>query len=189
MRSVFERIEEFNRGRDPHLVALKYRAMQSNVFAFYRGTCHLFYEDWPATSALNEAPAAWICGDLHLQNLGSYKGDNRLVYFSINDFDEAALAPCSWDLARFLTCLLVSAPSMKINPARAWTLCKAFLDVYTKTLARGRVRLLEEDNAVGLARALLFQVKKRSRKDFLDAHTEQSGGVRKLLIDGQHITH
>jgi uncharacterized protein (DUF2252 family) len=185
MSDVVELIREFNRGRDPRLVELKYQLMQTNAFAFFRGTCHLFYQDWPTTSLLNEAPVAWICGDLHLQNLGCYKGDNRLVYFNINDFDEAVLAPCTWDLARFLTCLLVAAPTLKISEAKAFKLCKDFVDVYTKALARGRVRPLDDDNAVGPARELIFQVKHRPRAAFLDAHTEKSGNTRKLLINGK----
>ncbi len=185
MNNVVERIRAFNRGRDPHLIALKYQLMQTNAFAFFRGTCHLFYQDWPVTSLLNEAPTVWICGDLHLQNLGCYKGDNRLVYFNINDFDEAVLAPCTWDLARFLTCLLVAGPTLKINEAKVLKLCDSFLDTCTKTLARGRVRPLDDDNADGPARELIFQVKRRPRAEFLDAHTQKSGNTRKLLINEQ----
>jgi len=185
MNQVVERIRGFNQGRNPQLLQLKYQLMQADSFAFFRGTCHLFYQDWPTTSALNAAPATWICGDLHLQNLGSYKGDNRLVYFNINDFDEAALAPCTWDLARFLTCLLVAAPLLKINEAKALALCTSFLDAYTEALAKGRVRLVDDDNAVGPAKDLLFQVKQRPRSTFLDAHTTQNGSTRKLLINGQ----
>ena len=185
MNHVVERIREFNQGRDPQLIQLKYQLMQTNAFAFFRGTCHLFYQDWSATSPLNEAPITWLCGDLHLQNLGCYKGDNRLVYFNINDFDEAALAPYTWDLARFLTCLLVAAPTLKISEAKALTLCERVLAVYTKTLVRGRVRLLDNDNAVGPAKDLLFHVKQRSRAVFLDAHTTQSGSIRQLLINGK----
>jgi uncharacterized protein (DUF2252 family) len=179
MNQVVERIREFNQGRDPHLLQLKYQLMQADAFAFFRGTCHLFYHDWPATSPLNEAPVTWVCGDLHLQNLGCYKGDNRLVYFTINDFDEAALAPCTWDLARFLTCLLVAAPALKINEAKALMLCASFLSAYTRALDRGRVRLADDDNAVGPAKDLLFHIKQRPRSAFLDAHTTQSGGMRK----------
>lgn len=187
MNQVVERIQAFNQGRDPRLLQLKYKLMQANAFAFFRGTCHLFYQDWPASSPLNAAPALWICGDLHLQNLGCYKGDNRLVYFNINDFDEAILAPYSWELARFLTCLLVAAPTLKINAAKALALCSFFLDAYTKEIARGRVRLVDDDNAVGPARELLFHVKQRPRTAFLNAHTTQNGGKRKLLIDEQHL--
>ncbi|GAC1402038.1 MAG: hypothetical protein NVSMB49_17550 [Ktedonobacteraceae bacterium] len=83
--NVFERIQHFNQGRNPHLLQLKYQVMSTNSFAFLRGSDHLFYEDWPQESLLNDAPLSWLCGDLHWQNLGSYKGDNRLVYFQMND--------------------------------------------------------------------------------------------------------
>ncbi|MFM6271696.1 MAG: DUF2252 family protein, partial [Dolichospermum sp.] len=72
-------------------------------FYFFRGTCHLFYEDLSENSGMNLAPLTWICGDLHLENFGSYKGNNRLVYFDINDFDEAVIAPCTWEIVRFIT--------------------------------------------------------------------------------------
>ncbi|WP_040579625.1 DUF2252 family protein [Methylobacter tundripaludum] len=97
-RNVIERILIFNQGRDPDRLIMKYCAMRTDAFAFLRGTCHLFYQDWPANSPLNDAPSAWICGDLHLENFGSFKGENRLTYFDINDFDEAALAPATWEL-------------------------------------------------------------------------------------------
>ena len=90
-----QRITTYNYGRDPERLSRKYAAMRADVFAFLRGTCHLFYEDWPHISTLNDAPRTWICGDLHLENFGSYKGDNRLTYFDLNDFDEAILAPCT----------------------------------------------------------------------------------------------
>ncbi len=71
---------------------------------FLRGTCHLFYERLPQQALLDDAPPVWICGDMHLENFGSYKADNRLVYFDNNDFDEA----CSrgrnlYELVRLLT--------------------------------------------------------------------------------------
>ena len=186
MQNVIERIQAFNAGHNPNLITLKFKAMRSDVFAFYRGTCHLFYQDWPTDTPLGAVPSAWACGDLHLQNLGSYRGDNRLVYFNINDFDESALAPCTWDLARLLTCLHVSANTLGMNDKKATKLCRYFLEVYTSTLAKGHIRPVEEDNAIGLARELLFQLKKRSRKDFLNAHTTLKSGKRTLHIDNIH---
>src|SRR5262245_2032658 len=113
VQRIVERIRQFNSGRSPQLLRLKYRAMRANVFAFFRGTCHLFYENWHLQSSLNHAPPVWSCGDLHLENFGSYKGDNRLIYFDVNDFDEAALAPCTWDVTRFLTSTLLAATTLK----------------------------------------------------------------------------
>lgn len=188
MQNLVERLQAFNQGRDPRLLALKYRAMRTDMFAFFRGTCHLFYEDWPANSSLNEAPAVWNCGDFHLQNLGSYKADNRLVYFNINDFDEAALAPSTWDLARLLTCLLISTRLQGLTQANAVTLCNSFLENYARTLVKAHVRTLEEEEVSGFVRDLRLQVKNRNRKGLLDARTLSSGEKRTLRIDGKHFT-
>ena len=106
---VIGRIRQFNQGRDPDRLALKYELMRQNAFAFLRGTYHLFYERLPRAPVFRQAPVTWVCGDLHFQNFGSYKGDDRLVFFDMNDFDEAALAPCTWDLVRFLASILVGA--------------------------------------------------------------------------------
>jgi uncharacterized protein (DUF2252 family) len=103
MKNIFTRIEEFNKSGIPDMVKLKYRFMGENMFRFYRGTCHIFYEDLRAKGNILPSPQTWISGDLHLENFGSFKGDNRLVYFDINDFDEAILAPASWELVRIVT--------------------------------------------------------------------------------------
>ncbi len=44
-----------------------------------------FYEDLQDVP-LPQSPNTWICGDLHLENFGSYKANNKLVYFDLNDF-------------------------------------------------------------------------------------------------------
>ncbi len=183
MTNVIERIQHFNQGRIPELLQLKYKNMQADPFAFFRGTCHLFYEDWPKESVLNTAPAVWVCGDLHLENFGSYKGDNRLVYFDINDFDEAVLAPCTWDLARLLTSILVGARSLNVNESEALCLCNCFLLKYTDALQQGQARTVERDTAIGMVKDLLASLKQRDRKKFLDNRTEENAGKRKLLID------
>lgn len=186
MSDIAERLQTFNRLRDSQLLQMKYKAMRENPFAFYRGTCHLFYEDWPADSALNTAPKAWICGDLHWQNFGCYKGDNRLVYFNINDFDEAVLAPCTWDLARLLVSIRVGAHALAMKESYANSICARFLATYTKRLARGRVRIVEEDQTKGIVHDLIFQVRTRNRTSFLDSRTTLTNGQRSLLVDGLH---
>lgn len=182
---VIERIRQFNEGRNPQLLKLKYRAMRADVFAFFRGSCHLFYEDWPKKSALNNAPPVWSCGDLHLENFGSYKGDNRLVYFDINDFDEAVLAPCTWDVARLLTSVLVAAAALKLNAEDAVALCQSYLEAYARALAKGQSRTVEKETATGLVRQLLIGLRERRRQDFLDERTEIKNNKRRFLIDGK----
>jgi uncharacterized protein (DUF2252 family) len=182
-RNAIERILIFNQGRDPDRLMLKYRAMHTDAFAFLRGTCHLFYQDWPTNSPLNDAPPAWICGDLHLENFGSFKGDNRLTYFDINDFDEAALAPSTWELARFLTSVLVGAKTLGVNHSEAIALCQCFLDSYTAALQDGKARWLERATAKGMVKNLLSGLKKRSRPEFLDNRTKFQHGKRMLRLE------
>ena len=183
--NVIERIRRFNAQRDPQRLALKYQKMRASAFGFLRGTCHLFYQDLPQTGLLNKAPLVWVCGDLHLENFGSYKGDNRLVYFDLNDFDEAALAPCTWELLRFLVSMLVGAKTLQLTDRQARTLCRYFLDAYVVAIEEGKARWVERETAQGMVRELLDSLQTRSRKSFLDSRTVVINGRRKLRADGQ----
>jgi uncharacterized protein (DUF2252 family) len=183
MATVVDRIQQFNHSRKPDLLTLKYQTMRQNAFAFLRGTCHLFYEDFPTHSPLNTAPPVWICGDLHLENFGTYKGNDRLVYFDINDFDEAVLAPCTWDLARLLTSILVAGHSLTIDATDAQALCQNVLTAYTRVLAKGQVGMVNRDTATGLVKELLDRLRQRKRKDFLEKRTQKNGKTRQLLLN------
>jgi uncharacterized protein (DUF2252 family) len=119
METLYERLTRFNMGLLPEKVALKYEAMAENAFRFFRGTCHLFYEDLAAAEPLPLSPLAWICGDLHIENFGSYKGDNKLVYFDLNDFDEALLAPASYETVRMVTSIFIAFDNLDIEPEKA----------------------------------------------------------------------
>jgi uncharacterized protein (DUF2252 family) len=178
-------IQDFNAGRDPERLRMKYRAMRASPFAFLRGTCHLFYDRLPRGGVFKSAPAAWLCGDLHLENFGSYKGDNRLVYFDINDFDEAVLAPASWDLVRFLTSLRLGLDRMAKRDETADSLCGTFLDAYAAALTLGKAYWVERETAQGLVRQLLDGLRDRSRPTFLDGHTTLARARRALRVDGK----
>ena len=186
MRNVVDSILNYNTGREPERLALKHLAMRQDAFAFMRGTCHLYYQDWPAADKLlNAAPLGWICGDLHLENLGCYKGDNRLVYFDLNDFDEAILAPVSWELGRWLTSILVAAKSLQIRKEDAVQLCRIGLDSYSAALMKGKARWLERETAKGMIRDLLNPLTLRNRKTFLDSRTKLRNEKRLIKLDGK----
>ena len=179
------KILAFNAGRDPERLQLKYRLMRRSAFAFLRGSCHLFYQQLPHTSLFNSAPLSWSCGDLHLENFGSYKGDNRLVYFDINDFDEAALAPASWDLLRLLSSVRVAAADMGLRAADSGSLCSVFLKAYAASLAQGKAYWVQRETAQGLVRDLLDGLDQRRRAEFLDTRSVVIGKKRQLLVDGK----
>ncbi len=181
--SVVARIEAFNAGRDPVRLHLKYEAMRRDAFSFLRGTCHLFYEDLDP-GLFPDAPLVWCCGDLHLQNFGTYRGDNRLTYFDLNDFDEACLAPATWDLVRFLASILVGGRTLGMNGKVIRKLETAFLDGYATALSGGKALWLERATSQGQIRTLLARLKRRTQKKFLAARTTLAKGRRKLHLDG-----
>lgn len=181
---VVRRIQAFDAGRDPERLQIKYRKMRGSAFAFLRGTCHLFYGALPRGDLFKSAPLAWVCGDLHLENFGCYKGDNRLAYFDINDFDEAALAPATWDLLRMLTSLRIAARGLSMKRSEATQACTVFLDAYGMALALGKAYWVERETAQGLVRDLLDGLRDRQRSRFLDARTQFKGRKRILLVDG-----
>ena len=182
--NIKQRIHAYNKGRDAEILALKYQAISENEFSFYRGTAHLFYEDLPKTPVFTNAPNTWICGDLHLENFGSYKGSNRLSYFDLNDCDEAVLAPCTIELARFLVSVLVGAESLSLRQKQALKLCDTFLDSYIQALQSGEAYWVERASARGMIRQLLMSLKKRSRADFINSRTKiNKKGERKIDVN------
>lgn len=184
MSSIAERIKDFNSNRLPPYTALKYQSMAENPFRFFRGTCHLFYEDLSHNDALPANPLSWICGDLHLENFGSYKGENRLVYFDLNDFDESILAPASWEIARMLTSIFTGFDALSIKKKDATQTAQLFLRVYSETLTKGKAKYLEHETANGIVRIFLEKIAERRQKDLVRQRTiEGKNGNLQFRID------
>jgi uncharacterized protein (DUF2252 family) len=181
---VVAAIRASNAGRDPERLAMKYAKMAQSPFIFLRGACHLFYAALPDSPALHQAPLAWSCGDLHFENFGSYKGDNRLVYFDINDYDEAALAPATWDLLRLLTSIRSGADELHISPREALSVSQSCLAAYRQALRRGKPLWVEAETASGLIKTLFETLQTTKRRDFLDKRTTLKDGQRSLRLDG-----
>ena len=182
---MLREIKRINAGRDPERLAMKYAKMRSDPFIFLRGSCHLFYDRLSRRGIFKSAPLTWVCGDLHLENFGSYKGDNRLPYFDLNDFDEAALAPASWELVRLLTSLWAGAQTLGAGEPECVTLCQAYVDAYADALASGKSYWLEPQTAHGPIGTLLNSLRDRQRADFLNSRSVLKGRKRVLKLDGK----
>lgn len=188
MNDVVDSLRRFNEGRDPERLAMKFARMRASAFGFLRGSCHLFHDRLPIEGAFaaDAAPHAWICGDAHLENFGCYKGDNRLAYFDLNDFDEATLAPLTWDLVRFLASVLIADEAVNATKDQSERLCGEFLDAYAAVLACGKAGWVERETADGLVGDLLEDVRRRTRPEFLDRRTQRQGRHRTIRCDGKH---
>ncbi len=127
----------------PDAFRTKFRKMARDPFAFYRGTACLFYADLAGNTGLDadktgedsqwwgeRGDRIWIQGDLHVENFGTYmSGDGRLV-FDVNDFDEAYVAPWTWEIRRFVASLALICWEKALPDRVIDELISAYLHAY-----------------------------------------------------------
>jgi len=188
MPELYERLIAYNQLLLPDMVKLKYEAMAENEYRFYRGTCHLFYEDLAKVNDFPKSPAAWICGDLHLENFGSYTADNKLVYFDLNDFDESIKAPAAWELVRLITSIMIAFDLLNIEQDKALSMARLFLKTYAETLVKGKAYSIDPRTAQGIVRDFLTAAENNNQKVILRKRTEEKKHKIVLsLTDERHI--
>jgi len=93
-------------GRLPRLLPLKYARMKASPFAFFRGAVSIMAADLAALP--NSGLQAQLCGDAHVQNLGSFAAPDGRLVFDINDFDESIRGPWEWDVKRMAASLVLA---------------------------------------------------------------------------------
>lgn len=185
MQTIVKRIENYNRNRDNKFIELKYNALAESPYRFFRGTAHLFYEDFNKKSILLNSPHTWLCGDAHLENFGSYKSVNRLVYFDINDFDEAYIGPCIFDSVRLLVSIVISGKEFGFSNGKIKQLCSFFQDEYYKQINNGHASRIEHAISSGIIKKYLDNLKLRKRGDFIKKRTVITKGNIALLKDNK----
>lgn len=182
---ILNKVLAYNSGREQERLQMKLSAMQADPFVFLRGSCHLFYEDWHTALNKLDSPKVWVCGDLHLENFGSFKAENGLAYFDLNDFDESALAPCLWEFTRLLTSLIVAQDTLKLKPKQTEALLESMTLTYASALAEGKPKWVERKTSRGLIKTLLSSLSKRTDADFLADRTNAKDKGNTLIIDGE----
>jgi len=180
-----ERIVVFNKQWDGRLLSRKFDAMAHDASSFLRASAHLFFERL-AGMALPASPLVFGSGDLHLENFGSYSGENRLTYFDQNDFDEAALMPACVEMVRFLASIMITVRLHEPDDLDPRRQAKQALDAYAQALADGKPAWIERELARGTVADLMSGLSGRSHRDQLDLFTRVGRhGRRKLLRDGR----
>jgi uncharacterized protein (DUF2252 family) len=189
--ALWEEIIAFNGDRKRKLVRLKLARMDANPFAFFRGTDHLFAAAWPELQPPDSGPAVWISGDLHLENFGAYQASDGKFRFDINDFDEALIAPCSFDLVRCASSILLAAELWQITPLVASDMVLAYLDSYRQAIDAARDssnREISFDNAPEPIWDILGATARARPEELLfkQTHLTKSGKRRIQLSDDKH---
>jgi len=185
--SAIEKIIKYNKNIPANMRGMKWNALSESPFRFYRGTCHLFADDFGELYGYKSKVKTWICGDLHFENFGSYKGENRLVYFDINDFDEAVLCSPEPELARFLTSIVIVAQQMNVGAKEVEHTLADAMHAYADTLRAGKALMMEQEVAHSVLKKYFKQLQRRNREDFILKHTVRKKGKLLLKCDGLHF--
>jgi uncharacterized protein (DUF2252 family) len=182
----------------PAAFRTKFRKMAAEPFAFYRGSACLFYADaarWSDPWVDDRTRRVWIQGDLHAENFGTYLDGDGVLVFDVNDFDEAYVAPWTWDLRRLVASVALLGWSKALSDADIDALNTAYLRSYlaaVRSFSGGsteREFALTRGNTDGPIRMVLQRSRERSRRALLDDLTEIEGedrvfrsgpGVRRL---------
>jgi uncharacterized protein (DUF2252 family) len=180
--TISQQILAFNQNRDASTIPLKYALMRESSFRFLRGSCHLFYGQIDK-DVLPASPAVWLCGDLHLENFGSFKGSDKQVYFDINDFDEAILGPALWDVVRLLTSIITASGNAGFPYTYTKTLLQQLAESYFTTLQNGKAATVEKETATGLIEELFTKTAERKEKKLIQDRADAATGFTKLLND------
>ena len=89
----------------PQLLPIKYARMAVSPFAFFRGAVSIMAADLGRLP--HSGVAVQLCGDAHVQNLGSFAAPDGKLVFDINDFDETIRGPWEWDVKRMAASIVV----------------------------------------------------------------------------------
>jgi uncharacterized protein (DUF2252 family) len=186
--SASKLILEYNSGREPERLKIKLDNMAEDLFTFFRGSCHLFVDRMEAVggSAVHTAVLAWCSGDLHLENFGTFNGDNGLAYFDVNDFDEASKQSAGWEILRLATSILIAQQKLGIDEKQAHELADMVVCSYLDALSHDQVRWLERDTATGPIGDLLKGLMDRKPDDKLKKNTDVIDGKRVIKMRKKH---
>lgn len=181
--SLLKRIDKYNAAAPTELYNLKMAALQESPFRFYRGTCHLFAEDLRKVYHPKTSIMVWNCGDAHFENFGSYKGDNRQVYFDLDDFDESFLGSPVAELTRFMTSIVIAGMQMGTTGVHIHKAINDILQTYVSTIQKRKALMLEAEVAPGAFKKFFSQMSTLNREDFIARRTIKEKGLLKLKID------
>ena len=166
----------------------KFRKMSESAFAFYRGAAALFYADVSRDDDpfLNDQTSrVWIQGDLHAQNFGTYMNGAGTLIFDVNDFDEATLAPFTWDIKRFCASLALLGFQKALSDIEIRQLITAAAQSYARQVARfaaghDRNFALSLANTEGVILDILRQARSLTRVNLLDMESDIIQGDRRF---------
>jgi len=120
-------------GRLPQLLPIKYARMKVSPFAFFRGAVSIMAADLGRLP--NSGLHVQLCGDAHVQNLGSFAAPNGVLVFDLNDFDETIRGPWEWDVKRMAASIVLAGRESGHNRIGSRSAVEVFCESYSQSVA------------------------------------------------------
>jgi uncharacterized protein (DUF2252 family) len=169
-------------GRLASLLPLKYTRMAASPFAFFRGAVSIMAADLAAEP--NTGLTVQLCGDAHVQNLGSFEAPDGRLVFDVNDFDETIPGPWEWDVKRMAASIVLAGQESEHGRLDCERAVEAFACGYCETIetlagqpilvaARHLIHRLRDAQAITAA---LAEAERAQPKDLLKRYTGQGAG-------------
>src|SRR5207249_1446903 len=76
-----------------------------------------------------------LCGDAHVQNLGSFAAPDGKLVFDLNDFDETISGPWEWDVKRMAASIVLAGRQVGQRPVMCRGAAQIFLEAYLRFIA------------------------------------------------------
>ncbi len=130
------------------LLPVKYARMKVSPFAFFRGAVSIMAADLARMP--NSGLHAQLCGDAHVQNLGSFAAQDGRLVFDLNDFDETIRGPWEWDVKRMAASIVLAGRESGHDDAACRTAAAGFAATYCASI--------KEFSGLSILRAARWQV-------------------------------
>jgi uncharacterized protein (DUF2252 family) len=165
-------------GRIAQLLPTKYARMRISPFAFFRGAVSIMAAD------LARLPhcglMVQLCGDAHVQNLGSFAAPDGKLVFDLNDFDETIPGPWEWDVKRMATSIVLAGNEAEHKRQACSDASMAFVASYCRSIAAfARLPILQvarhqihREKSIQPVHAALLQSQRANPLDLVEKFTQ-----------------
>lgn len=176
--SIIKQANVIYEKRNPELVQLKYQSMSESVTGFYRATNYIFYKDLAKTEFFTGETVS-VQGDLHLENIGSYKTGGSFSY-DLNDFDDSTKGSYTWDITRCAVSIVNTAQENGFSEKDASDFAERYLSKYIENIKLLKNNSTELNNPIqnkylsDKVKKLLSNVSSAQYKEFIADFTNGS---------------
>jgi uncharacterized protein (DUF2252 family) len=160
--------------------------MKASPFAFFRGAVSIMAADLGRLP--NSGLHVQLCGDAHLQNLGSFATPDGKLVFDLNDFDETIRGPWEWDVKRMAASIVLAGRDCRHTRAGCRDAVETFVASYCRSVG--------EFSEVPILQVARHQIRREKRIQPIHAALRQSERARPLdllqkftVTDGRGRTH